>query len=68
MFAVSIALSGGARPEHELEILILHAHAQEARTAGCWVLAPLLQPDDVRIEIERLILVTDEHGRIDDFL
>src|SRR5918992_704055 len=55
-------------PENQLEVVPLDADGQKPRPAGCRVLNALLKAKDVRVEVERLALVADEHARVEDLL
>src|SRR4030095_12594555 len=55
-------------PEDQHEVLALDADSQEPRSVGCRVLGPLLEAEDVRVEVERPVLVADEHARVEDLL
>ena len=79
MSSVSIVIDAGgvpsparpapvSRPENEHEVVALDADGQKPRPVGCRVLDPLLQAKDVRVEVERLVLVADEHARVEDLL
>src|SRR6185295_15982766 len=54
--------------EHELEVVALDADGQEPRPVGRRVLDALLEAEDVGVEVERLVLVADEHARVEDLL
>jgi hypothetical protein len=54
--------------EKEHEVLALDAHGQEPRPVGCRVVSPLLEAEDVLVEVERPVLVADEDGCVDDSL
>src|SRR5829696_9722523 len=49
-----LGAAGCAWPQDELEVLPLDADGQESRSVGCWVVTPLLETDDIRVEVERL--------------
>src|SRR5262245_21044844 len=49
--------AGCAWPENELEVLTVDADRQESRSVRCLVVPPLLEADDIRIEVERLVLI-----------
>src|SRR5215204_5462238 len=55
-------------PESQLEVVPLDADGQKPRPVGCRILDPLLKAKDVRVEVERLVLVADEHARVEDLL
>src|SRR5262249_4495187 len=59
-----LALSGGAWPENELEVLALDADGQEPRSVRCRAIDSLLEAKDVRVEVERLVLVLNEHAYV----
>src|SRR5262245_28930904 len=59
-------LSGRPLPQKELDVLTLDADGQKSCSAGCRHVPPLLETDDVCVEIERLVLVADEHGYVRD--
>src|SRR5262249_40186113 len=52
--------------ENEFEILTFDTNAQKSSSAGRRHVPPLLETDDIRIEIERVILVAHEHGYVRD--
>src|SRR5204862_1484454 len=55
-------------PQDQLEVVPLDADGQKPRPVGCRVLNALLQAKDIRVEVERLVLVADEHARVEDLL
>src|SRR5437763_1559520 len=55
-------------PENQLEVVPPDADGQKPRPVGCGVLDPLLQAKDFRVEVERPVLVADEHARVEDLL
>src|SRR3984885_2661339 len=55
-------------PENELEVVPLDADGQKPRPVGRGVLDPWLQAKGVRVEVERLVLVTDEHACVEGLL
>src|SRR5215208_6802557 len=59
--------AGCAWPQNELEVLPLDAHGQESRSVRCWVLTPLLEADDIRVEVERLVLIAHQQRHVDHF-
>src|SRR4029079_5526503 len=55
-------------PENQLEVVSRDADGQKPRPVGCRVLNTLLEAKDVRVEVQRLVLVADEHARVEDLL
>src|SRR5262249_7808830 len=55
-------------PENQLEFVPLGADGQKLRPIGRRVLNPLLQAEDVRVEVERPVLVAHEHAGVEDLL
>jgi hypothetical protein len=52
-----LGLGWRAWPQHQFEILSWNADAQEPGAIRCRSVDPLLEANDVRLEIERLVLV-----------
>ena len=63
-----LGLPRGPGPEHQHEVVALDADGQKPRPVGDRVLDPLLDAKDVGVEVERLVLIADEHARIEDLL
>src|SRR5215203_4663662 len=59
--------AGCAWPQNELEVLPLDADGQESRSVGCWVVTPLLETDDIRVEVERLVLIAHQQRHVHHF-
>src|SRR5215216_1079534 len=59
--------AGCAWPQNELEVLPLDADGQESRSVGCWVVTPLLETDDIRVEVERLVLIAHQQRNVHHF-
>ena len=57
----------GSLPRPE-DLVALDADGQEPRSVGRRVLDALLEAEDVRVEVERLVLVADEHACVEDLL
>src|SRR5262249_13440256 len=55
-------------PENQLEVVALDADGQKPRPVRQRVLSPLFHAEDVRVEVERLVLVADHHARVEDLL
>src|ERR671921_1096470 len=56
-----------AWPQNELEVLPLDADRQESRSVGCWEVTPLLKTDDIRVEVERLVLIAHQQRHVHHF-
>src|SRR3954454_4453589 len=63
-----LGLPRRAGPENQLEVVALDADGQKPRPVGRRVLDALLEPEDVRVEVERLVLVADQHAGVEDLL
>ena len=59
-----LGLGGCAWPQNELEVLPLDADGQESRAVGCRGVKPLLEADDVRVEVERLVLIAHQQRHV----
>src|SRR5829696_6447178 len=60
--------AGCAWPQNELEVLPLDADGQESRSSvGCWVVTPLLQTDDIGVELQRLVLIAHQQRHVHHF-
>src|SRR5918993_3126709 len=60
--------AGCAWPQNELEVLPLDADGQESRSSvGCWVVTPFLETDDIRVEVERLVLIAHQQRHVHHF-
>ncbi len=55
-------------PENQLEVVPLDADGQKPALVGRRVLNSLLHAEDVRVEVEPLLLVADEHAHVEDLL
>src|SRR4051794_36039214 len=53
-------------PQDELEVVALDADGQKPRPVGCRVLDALLEAEDIRVEVQRPVLVADEDARVED--
>jgi hypothetical protein len=51
-----------------LEVLTVDADGEEPRSVGRRVVDALLEAEDVRVEVERPVLVADEHGCVEDLV
>src|SRR4029450_13851436 len=56
-----------AWPQNELEVLPFDADRQESRSVGCRVITPLLKADNVRIKLERPVLVAHQQRHVHHF-
>src|SRR5919109_4511964 len=52
-----LGLAGCPWPENQLEVLPLDGDGQEPGSVGCRVVGPLLEAKDLRVEVERPVLV-----------
>src|SRR5215207_9792874 len=59
-----LAPGGCAWPQNELEVLPLDAAGQESRSGGCRVATPLLEADDIRVEVARLVLIAYQQRHV----
>src|SRR5262245_65860290 len=51
---------GSTWPQSELEVLALDADGQESRCVTVRIVAPLLEADDIRVVVERLVLIANQ--------
>jgi len=63
-----LGLAARPGPEHQLEVVPLDADGQEPQAVGRRVLDPLLQAEHVGVEVQRPVLVGDEHACVEDVL
>src|SRR5262245_27658345 len=63
-----LAPGGCARPQNEVEVLPLDADGQESRSIGCRGVDPLLEAEDICVEVERLVLIAHQNRYVHFFL
>src|SRR5262245_12262756 len=63
-----LAPGGCARPQNEVEVLPLDADGQESRSIGCRGVSPFLEAEDIRVEVERIVLIAHQDRHVHYFL